>query len=127
MTNKPITKFTTKNKRVICIFQLSIAFFPEILDFYRRLIKEDTYINKTGLKSPQIEKIKFQRKMEDIKSGKSFSVWGLYENKIIAGAHFTGKSGRSKHVGEVGLMVDKDFRGEGIGKFLLTLLIKEAK
>ncbi len=125
---KIITKFTSKENKVIEIIEPSFSYIHPLLEFVNRLVIEDTFLSLSGKpKSLAEEKLWLKNTIEEIKRGKSLYFWAKYDNRIVGSVSITKGLERSLHVGEVGLMVDKDHRGKGIGRFLLELILKEAQ
>lgn len=60
-------------------------------------------------------------------SSKQASRYSTSENKIVGQVDVHRGGTRDWHVGKIGLMVDKDFRQDGIGKFLLEYILKQSK
>jgi RimJ/RimL family protein N-acetyltransferase len=54
-------------------------------------------------------------------------VWAVYDGKIIGQCDFRCGGTRDWHTCTIGLMIDRDFRGEGIGRFLFENILKKAR
>ena len=66
----------------------------------------------------------FLRKME---KNEAIKLLVLHGKKIVGIADISLQDKTSNHVGTFGITVVRDFRGEGIGKLLMNLVIEEAK
>jgi RimJ/RimL family protein N-acetyltransferase len=124
-----ISEFITKSGKKIGIVLPEMKFLSQITDFVNRLAKEDTFLSFVPKKeiSKKEEKIWLKNTIHNIKIGKTFSAWAIYENKIVGTCDCIRGGTRDPHVGTIGLMVDQDFRRDGIGKFLLEFVIKNAE
>ena len=128
MLQKPLAQFTSKSGKEIKIVGPTIERLPQLLDFVNRLVAEDTFLSLTGKpKMIEEERLWLKSNIENMKVGKSYLIWAIYNNKIIGSCDITRGSTRDYHVGNIGLMVDKDFRGEGIGRFLIEYILEQAK
>ncbi len=126
--NHPITIFTTKSGKKIEIWRPTMNRLPALMTFINRLVAEDTYLNLTGRPKTLAEEESWLKgTLAEIKAGKSLLFWAIYDQEIIGSVSVNRGFVRSWHVGKVGLMVDKDFRRDGIGKFLLDFILKESK
>jgi RimJ/RimL family protein N-acetyltransferase len=126
--NRPVANFSSKSGKKINIFQPSMDRLPELLKFINRLVAEDTYLNLSGrAKTFEEEERWLKGTLTEIKTGKNILFWACYEDTIVGSVNILHGYERSWHVGKIGLMIDKDFRREGIGKFLLELILEKAK
>lgn len=105
----------------------TIELWPQLIEFYQRLTEEDTMINRYDNINPQEEKQKLELKIKEIETGNGIHFWAVDQNKIIGVCGISRKGGRSWHVGNVGLMIDRDFRREGIGRHLMEIILEKAK
>jgi len=120
-------KFQTKKDQMVEIIPASLEYFPKFLDFMNELVREDTFIYRIDIRTVEGEKEKFEQKLQDMKDGKSFYIWTLFEEKIIGASSIVARKGRGTHVWELGIMVDKNFRGEGLGYKLMEVVMDKAK
>lgn len=126
---KILTKFTSKSGKEIEIIEPDLKYLNQITDFVNRLAKEDTFLSFLPNKeiSKKVEKKWLVNTLNQIKNNRTLSAWAVFDNKIIGTCDCIKGGTRDPHVGTVGLMVDKDFRFDGIGRFLFDYIIKEAK
>jgi len=127
---KPLTEFTTKSVKVVELWEPSMDRLSQVLEFVNCLVKEDTFLSFDPKKPITFkdEKIWLEGQMDRIKKGNLYLVWAAYNNRIIGSCDLVlGQSPRYRHVAKIGLMVDKDFRRDGIGRFMLEYILKKAK
>ena len=135
MFQKPLAKFITKKGREVEIWEPTIERLDDLLEFVNRLVAEDSFLSLTGEpKKIEEERLWLKGNIENIKAGKTIFIWAIYqkskfsnEKKIIGQCDLVRGGSRDPHIGTIGLMVDKDFRGEGIGRFLIEYILKQAK
>jgi len=122
--------FVTKKGKLIKIVEPSMNRTNEILFFANKLVKEDTFLSFNPSKEITFEEEEkwLSAQIEKMKIGSSLLYWATCNDKIIASVDICrGNTCRDTHVGTIGLMIDIDFRGEGIGKFLLDHILKKAR
>lgn len=124
---KCLSKFTTKSGKIIEIWEPSMGRLSSLLEFVNRLVKEDTFLSFTGKPKTLVEEENWlKNSIENIKTGRSFLVWAVFEDKVVGSSDIIRGGTRDSHVGKIGLMVDKDFRNDSIGRFLLDFILKKA-
>lgn len=125
---KEISKFKTKTEKEIEIFLPQIEKLPALLSFVNRLVEEDTFLNLTGKPKTELEeRYWLKNTISNIANRKSYLIWAVYQNKIVGSCGIDRGGTREWHVGKVGLMIDRDFRNEGIGRCLLEMILAQAK
>jgi len=128
MFQKPLAKFTSKKGKEIEVVPPSIDRLDDFLGFINRLVAEDTFLSLTGNpKTIEEERLWLKGNIENVKTGKTIFVWAICNGKIIGQCDLNRGHARDPHVGTVGLMTDKDFRDEGIGRFLIEYVLEKAK
>jgi len=125
---KPLAEYKGKSGKIFVIQKPNLDKVKELLEFTNRLIEEDTFLNLTGKPISFVSERRWlEDRLKEIARGDNFFAWAFYENRMVGSVSVIRAKTRSPHVGEIGLMVDKDFRGEGLGQFLLEFILKEAK
>lgn len=119
------------NKEKIKIRQLSVSDLKRTNDFKKyidALVFEDAKIlmnQKTTLKK---EKQWIKREIKNIEQRKSIVLVAKNKNNEIVGISDIGlEYGRKQHIGELGISIKKNYRGIGLGEFLMKEIIKLAK
>ncbi|KKQ74376.1 MAG: GCN5-related N-acetyltransferase [Berkelbacteria bacterium GW2011_GWB1_38_5] len=129
-SNKPLMKFMSKSGKEIEIYEPSLDRLDQILKFVNDLSKEDTFLSFIPEKpiTKIEEELWLKSVLNNIKYKKAYVIWAICNDKIVGSCDvYQGGTARDKHVGKIGIMVDKNFRREGIGSFLLNLIIEHAK
>jgi len=124
---KIFKKIRSKNNREVSIIEPTMDLLDELIQFFHRLTEEDALINRYEDLAYEVEKRKLENKIEEIKHGDAFACWAVYKGKVVGICGTTRVGGRSKHVGNLGVMVDRDFRHEGIGRALMESVLENAK
>lgn len=125
-----LDKFMTKKGREVQIIEPNMSWLDEVLRFVNELAKEDTYLSlHPGKQIERVDEEKWlQGVIKNVENGATLFYWAVYDGKIVGSVDINrGKSVRDWHVGTIGLMVSCDFRGEGLGRFLLQYILEKAK
>lgn len=125
---KVVKTFTSKKGHTVCIRHIRLEDLDDLTEYANALIEEDTFVGLSGDKlTRQHEKKYLSDSLKKIEKGEKIHL------VVEVDGHFAGVSEvrrydrRSKHVGEIGISVGKEFREEGIGTIFLQTLIAEAK
>jgi ribosomal protein S18 acetylase RimI-like enzyme len=95
--------------------------------YINTLSREKTYIRFQGEEiSLEDEKHYLDGQLEKISKHESVELLGFVKGELIGIAGVDMKDRIERHVGVLGISVAKGFRGEGIGSFLMALVIDEA-
>ncbi|MFA6492685.1 MAG: GNAT family N-acetyltransferase [Patescibacteria group bacterium] len=125
---KPISKFTSHSGKEIEIYLPTLEKTSELLEFINRLTKEDTFLSLTGKPKTYTEEENWiKNTILNMKAGRSFACLAVFDGKIIGSSDVNRGGTRDWHVGTVGLMVDEDFRRDGLGRFLLEYVLEKSK
>jgi len=99
-----------------------------LVEYINSLSKEQTFIRLQGEKlTLEDEKKWLETQIEKIKNGQSVQLLVFSEDKLIGIAGVILQDKIEKHVGSFGISVAKEERGQGIGKLLTELVLKEAE
>jgi ribosomal protein S18 acetylase RimI-like enzyme len=99
----------------------------DFLDYMNSLVGEEAMISINKKISLKEEKEWLKRNLKEIKGEKRVMIVAEDKNKIVGICECKLKEGRQSHVGEIGIGVRKECRGIGLGKFLLSEILKLAK
>ena len=127
---KILEKFTTKKGRIVEIVEPTMELLDKFLEFSNKLAKEDTFLTFYPAKLYTLEEERkcLSDNIDQVKNGSGLFYWVIFNNQVIGTVDIRrGNSVRNWHVGKVGLMIDQDFRGDGLGKFLMKFILEKAK
>lgn len=118
--------FLTRSGKRIVVRQPKLSDAETFSRFINKLIDEDTfvYIEKQSVKD-EYDYLKLL--LSEIKNRKGVHIIGEIGGEKIAGVDLINQGIKKEHMVELQLYVAKDFRGEGIGSFLLNEAEKEIK
>jgi L-amino acid N-acyltransferase YncA len=95
-----------------------------LLEFFRRIPEEDRFYLKEDVTAPAV----IARWTESLDYSRALPLLAFHEKKIIADATLHHRrAGARKHIGEVRIVVDPEYRNRGVGRLLLRKLIEIAK
>jgi ribosomal protein S18 acetylase RimI-like enzyme len=125
---KNIYQGTTKTGKEINIRYPEISDLDEMLSYINELSDEKTFVRYQGEhETLESETSYLKSRLEAIKNKKAVHLLVFYKDKLIAASDVHMLDKTEKHVGVFGITVAKDFRGEGLGKLLMELILKEAE
>jgi len=122
----PLTFLTKQQDRVV-IRPVRTGDLDSLLTFVNAFAKEHTYMMISGLIFTRAqEKIYLESACKAKRKHEKIHWIALAGRKIVASAEVRRQPARKNHVGVIGVAVAKQWRGRGIGKKLMQLLIDEA-
>ncbi len=135
MTNfipgKIVKEFKTKKGKKAVIRYPKWTDLDALLKYINKLSKEDTYITFSGEEISKDDEIEYLMGIfKKIEKKEMVMLCCFVDGKLAANSSVErDKEGRKRthHLAEFAIAVDKDFRGEGIGKKNAKTVIKEAK
>jgi len=99
-----------------------------LLEFINTLSREQTYIIFQGEQMTLEEESRyvegFLKKAED---KKAIKLLAFHNEELIGVADITPKERAESHIGVFGLTIKKEWRGKGIGSFLMQKVLEEAE
>jgi len=117
----------TKKGKEIIIRYPEIGDVENMLNFINTISDERTFITYQGehetLKS---EEKYLKEKLKAIEDKKSVQLLAFWNNELVGESEIHMMEKTEKHIGVFGITIKKDFRGEGLGKLLMELVLKEA-
>lgn len=123
-----VNEFTSKKGNKIVLRFASEQEAPLLTEYINTLSREDTFITFSGEQLSLESEQKFLKNMaEKIKKGDSFMLFGFNDDLLVSVGHVERLGKRSKHVGEMGISVKQEFRGEGIGAEMIRTMLEIAK
>lgn len=118
----------TKKGKIIKIRYPTEEDFEKAMIFINTISKEQTYITFQGeqlsLEDEKKYLLPFYKQIEEDKAVKLFV---FHNEELIGVSDVVPQERTSSHVGTFGLLIKKEYRGEGIGKQLTQIILDEAK
>jgi ribosomal protein S18 acetylase RimI-like enzyme len=100
----------------------------EMCNYINDLSQEKTFVRFQGEEILLKDEINYlNSQLKKIEAKKAITLLVFAGNDLIAIADINMLDKTEKHLGALAISVAKDFRGEGIGKFLMELLLREAE
>lgn len=123
-----IKTFKSKKRKDVVVRYPKRDDLDDMLVFANGLIREDTFVELHGKELTRVEEEKALDKIiQQMEKGEKIHLAVLVEGKYAGSGEIRKSKWRKEHVGEVGIALAKEFRGEGIGTELMNTLIKEAE
>lgn len=118
----------TKPGKKITVRYPQIGDEKEMWRYINELSKEKTFVRFQGEVITLQDEIKYvKNQLELIEKKQSVKLLVFFENKLIGITEINMRDKTEKHIGILGISIAKDFRGEGLGKLLMELILKEAQ
>lgn len=119
---------TTKKGTEIVIRYPTNSDALEMTRFINTLSKEQTYITFQGEQNTVKEEEKYLRSLlKKIKDHKCVNLLVFHNDMMIGSSDIFMRERAEKHVGNFGLAIAKEYRGEGIGTQLMKMVLQEAE
>jgi len=96
-------------------------------DFINSLITEEAKILLNKKLSLKEERKWLEEMLENVKIHRKVFLVAECNNKIVGTTGIELNRGKKNHVGEFGITIRKDYRGIGLGKYLMGEILKLAK
>ncbi len=118
----------TKKGKELIIRYVVAEDLKKLLEYINTLSKEQTFIRFQGEQLTREEEKKYLSDfLKKQKAGKAIKLLAFSKDELVGVADVHLEEKISSHVGIFGITIKKGFRGEGIGKLLMNLTIKEAQ
>jgi len=122
-----IDTFITKSGQEIKFRYPTIDDVEVLKNYINKLSTEQSFLILQGFQNTTESETKWlQDKLEKINKNQCVYIGGFHNNQLIACAEITLGFEAKSHVGEFGISVAADFRGEGIGQKIMELVISES-
>ncbi|MGC8600653.1 MAG: GNAT family N-acetyltransferase [Nitrososphaeria archaeon] len=125
--NRLIEFYRTKDGRTVTIRTPNIGDVESMMNFINELVDEGVQISTTERQTYVSEFRYLADEIQKMIEGKLIALVATVDEKIIAHAELRRGSGRTLHVGTLGIGVIREYRNVGLGYELIRLLIDLAK
>jgi len=124
---KYIYQTTTKTGKTVSFRYPTIDDVQIITDFINKASKEKTFIQFQGEELKlEDEKKWLESIIKRIEKKEAVYLMAFIDGKFIGSSDVELANRIRSHVGIFGIVIDSDFRGDGIGKLLMELVVKES-
>ncbi len=124
---KIVSSFKDKSSRVVTFRYPTINDVEKLKNYINQISLEKTYILYQGEQQTLESETKWlNEKLEKISQQKCVYLCAFCDNQLIGSSEITLKDEVKSHIGSFGIIIDKNFRGLGIGKKLMELVISES-
>lgn len=123
-----LKKFKTKKGKEVSIRYLCQSDTKDLLELYNSLVDEKSYTIASKKFTLEEEKLFIKDSLNKIEKGKAIFLIAEVDGHTLGVASIKKEdSPMLNHRGEFGIILKKEIRGEGVGKELMSCVIKEAK
>ena len=100
----------------------------QVLTYINDLIAEDTYIIMSGEPVTEAEEKNYLTGLiKSINSQEAVCLYVFDGDKLVANGQIKKRVRRLSHLGDFGITVAKEYRQDGVGSQLMSILLEEAK
>lgn len=129
--NVPVIAFSTKSGRQAELRGPRLTDAPALLRFINSISLEDTFVRFSGEQQTLLqEQTYINNELAAIRKGDAVKLFCFVEGTLagVCDIHRdVSLLARKRHVGLFGIVIAKEFRGEGIGQMLMSTVIAEAQ
>ena len=123
-----ITKQQSKSGREITFRYPELGDAEILTNYINRISAEKTFLILQGEQFTVEQETKWlENTIQDIKDEKCVYVVAMDGDRIIGTCDIRMRSGISGHIGVYGVVVNSDYRGDGVGEILTRVVIDQAK
>ncbi len=124
---KIIYQCKTKTGKEILIRYPEMGDLEKLLNFINEISDERTFIRYQGEhETLESEKKWLEGRLKEIENKKTVHLLAFSSNDLVGATEIHLRDRTEKHIGVFGITIAKNFRGEGVGKTMMGLIIKEA-
>lgn len=127
-TGKAIKTFTSKKANQIMVRYPKWEDLDQLVTFINTISKEDTFITFSGEEISKDSEMAYLTSVFTAMEKQHASHLYVFHNDILIGnCQVARREKRHEHIGRIGITVGREYREEGIGTELLSILFAEAK
>jgi len=118
----------TKNNKPLLIRYPTLDDAQIMTNYMNEISKEKTYISWQGeVLTLEEEQKNLEEFIENIHNKKIIFLLAFMDGALIGISNITQMKRVCSHIGEMGISIAKEYRGEGIGNIFITSLLAETK
>ena len=123
-----ITRFITKTGKTVIVTTLQETDLADLLRYANNLIAEDTFVLLSGRPlTEEYEKKYVNDAIKAMRENKKIHCIARIDGKLVASFEVRVLPLRKSHAGEIGISISPEYRGMGVGKQCMDVLIYQAK
>lgn len=122
-----MTEFTSKNGKLITLRPPTLDDVQITLNYINELVEEKAMIALDQLQDLEKQTKYINSSVQEIADKNKIQFLAFDQDVLAANAEIRKGSLKETHLGSLGISVAKDYRGEGVGKFMIQHLLKTAK
>lgn len=128
MNGKIVHQGKTKDGKNFVIRYPTLNDALEMCNYINTLSKEKTFIRFQGEQITLTEETTYlNEELKKINNNRSVQLLILLDKKVVGNSSIDLKDKSESHEGTFGISIAKEIRGEGIGRLLMELVLKEAE
>ena len=125
--NKYIYQTKTKSGKTVSFRYPTIDDVQILTDYINKISSEQSFLILQGFQNTIESETKWlQDKLDKINKNKCVYICGFYNNDLVACSEITLGSDAQAHIGNFGISVALEFRGQGLGQKIMELTIEES-
>ena len=118
----------TKKETPIILRYPTKADVEKAMIFINTISKEQTFVTFQGQQLSLDEEKKYMLPfLNKIEINEAIKLFAYHKNELIGISDIVPQERISSHVGTLGLIIKKEYRGEGLGTLLIKLILEEVK
>jgi len=119
---------TTKSGKILTARPPEQTDLHQVLTYINELIAEDTYIIMSGEPVTELEEKDYLTNLlKEVSQKQAVALYVFDDDKLVANGQIKKRPRRLSHIGDFGITVSKEYRQDGVGSQLMTMLLKAAK
>lgn len=121
------SQITLKNGDVVSLRYPAYEDAVELREYINRIVAEDTRILLDHPVTLEEEQEYLSSFMASMEKDDAIKLFVIHDGQIVGAADIRRQPFKQKHVGMFGISISKDFRGMGLGREMMTVLLGQAK
>lgn len=126
-TGEVLHRFTAKDGREVILRTPRWEDLDDLTEFINSLVDEGVDIATDQKVTREQEADWLGRRLASLEKGEQFSLVAEVDGRVAANSEITKRGGCSKHVGGLGIGIEKGHRDIGIGTEMLKTLLSQAE
>jgi len=123
-----IRQFKSRNGHAVLLRVIAESDLSDLLAYANALIAEDTFLLLSGEPiSEDFERTYLTEVLKKVRNDEKIHLVVIVDGKFAGSCEVRRFERRKRHVGEIGISLAGEYRGEGIGQTCIQTLIDEAR